>query len=62
LPDDFYVEVTRELRLLGYERRHGSKHEKWVSANGHVMIVPRKIKSRHTANGILKDCGSKRRL
>ncbi len=62
MASDFYVEVTRELRVLGYERRHGSKHEKWVHPNGHTMIVPRKIKSRHTANGILRDCGSKKRL
>jgi len=60
--DDFYVIVTRELRLIGYQRGHGSKHEKWVHPEGHVMIVPRKIKSRHTANGILKDCGSRKRL
>jgi predicted RNA binding protein YcfA (HicA-like mRNA interferase family) len=58
VPKGFYVEVTRELRLLGYERIHGAKHEKWAHPNGHVMIVPRKILSRHTANGILKDCGS----
>lgn len=62
MPSDFYADVTRELRLLGYERRHGSKHEKWEHPGGHIMIVPRKIRSRHTANGILKDCGSKKRL
>ena len=62
MPHDFYVEVTRELRLLGYERRGGSKHEKWEHPRGHVMIVPRRIKSKHTAQGILKDCGSAKRL
>ena len=62
MPHDFYADVTRELRLLGYERKVGAKHEKWANHQGHVMIVPRKIRSRHTANGILKDCGSKKRL
>ena len=62
MPKGYYVEVTRELRLLGYEPAHGSKHEKWVSQKGHVMIVPRKILSRHTAKGILKDCGSPKRV
>ena len=62
MPDDFYPEVTKELRALGYERRHGSKHETWINPKGHVMIVPRKIKSRHTANGIPEDSGSTRRL
>jgi predicted RNA binding protein YcfA (HicA-like mRNA interferase family) len=46
----------------GYSRTQGAKHEKWEHPNGHVTIVPRKIRSRHTANGILKDCASSKRL
>jgi predicted RNA binding protein YcfA (HicA-like mRNA interferase family) len=58
----FYAEVTKELRRLGYQRTQGAKHEKWQHPGGHVMIVPRNILSRHTANGILKDCASPKRL
>jgi predicted RNA binding protein YcfA (HicA-like mRNA interferase family) len=54
--------VTKELRRLGYQRTQGAKHEKWQHPGGHVMIVPRNILSRHTANGILKDCASPKRL
>jgi hypothetical protein len=42
LPHDFHPEVARELRLLGYQRTQGSRHEKWEHPRGHVMIVPRK--------------------
>ena len=62
MPHDFYPDVARELRRLGYSRTQGAKHEKWEHPNGHVTIVPRKIRSRHTANGILKDCASSKRL
>ncbi len=37
-------------------------HEKWVNADGRTLIVPRHLRSRHTANGILKDAGSPQRL
>ena len=61
----FYNAVVKELRALGYEyagNRKGS-HEKWACRRtGHTTTVPRNLKSRHTANGILKDCGSDLRL
>ena len=38
--------------------RHGKgDHDIWTNAVGKRLIVPFKIKSRHTANGILKDAG-----
>ena len=38
--------------------RHGKgDHDVWKTAEGKRLVVPKKIKSRHTANGILKDAG-----
>jgi predicted RNA binding protein YcfA (HicA-like mRNA interferase family) len=61
----FYRIVTDELIRLGFERIRGGKgsHEKWRSVFTQAgLIVPRNLKSRHTANGILKDAGSDKRL
>ena len=57
----FYKIVIDELIRLGFERVKGGKgsHEKWRSVlTREVLIVPRNLKSRHTANGVLKDSGS----
>jgi predicted RNA binding protein YcfA (HicA-like mRNA interferase family) len=65
MPDGFYKEVTAELLRLGYARVKGGKgsHEKWAGApDDPLLIVPRNLKSRHTANGILKDAGSAMKL
>ena len=62
---DFYTAVLRELRAAGYVVKKGGKgsHEKWVQTEtGRTMIVPFNLKSRHTANAILKDIGSALRL
>ena len=67
---DWHRDVVRELKKLGYERVPGKKHEKWRfagdSANLHgrakIVIVPRKLEKRHTANGILKNAGSDMRV
>lgn len=56
--DGYYKKVAKELAQLGYERQHGGKHQKWVDSSGRVMIVPHNIKSRHTANEIMKNVGS----
>lgn len=56
----FYKDVVKALRAAGYEYKENAKggHEKWVHAEtGRKQIVPRNLKSRHTANGILKDAG-----
>lgn len=61
----FYRQVIQQLSLLGFERTKGGKgsHEKWVSPAGDkTLTVPRHLKSRHTANNILKSAGSKQRL
>jgi hypothetical protein len=38
--------------------RHGKgDHDIWRTPEGKRLVVPVRIKSRHTANGILKDAG-----
>lgn len=61
MPDGFYKAVAVELSRLGFVRKSGGKgsHEKWFGgADELTLIVPRNLKSRHTANAILKDAGS----
>lgn len=57
----YYAAVAKELRRLGYEYVVNAKgsHEKWTNADGKLLIVPRNLMSRHTANSILKDADSK---
>lgn len=64
MPDGYYQAVARILHSLGFRHEGNAKgsHEKWINAEGLTLIVPRNLKSRHTANGILKDAGSQRRL
>jgi predicted RNA binding protein YcfA (HicA-like mRNA interferase family) len=56
----YYTAVVRELRVLGFQFHATAKgsHEKWIDAHGRVLIVPRNLYKRHTANGILKAAGS----
>lgn len=56
----FYAEVVEELTRLGYAHIRNAKgsHEIWRNAEGRQTTVPRNLKSRHTANGILKSIGS----
>jgi predicted RNA binding protein YcfA (HicA-like mRNA interferase family) len=61
MADGFYAAVVKELMRLGYYKRGNSKgsHEKWChDGDRPTQIVPYNLKSRHTANGILKDAGS----
>jgi predicted RNA binding protein YcfA (HicA-like mRNA interferase family) len=38
--------------------RHGKgDHDVWITPQGKRIVVPVQIKSRHTANGILKEAG-----
>ena len=65
MPEGFYRDVTVELSRLGFAFWKAAKgsHEKWRHPEtGLVLIVPRNLKSRHTANAILKDAGSERRM
>jgi predicted RNA binding protein YcfA (HicA-like mRNA interferase family) len=59
----FYDEVVRLLAEVGYYHDGGSKHQKWSHDGGKPTVtVPHKIMSRHTANGILKDAGIRKKL
>ena len=57
---DYYRDVVRLLRESGYEfKRQGrGDHEIWWNATTGVRVtVDRKLRSRFTANGILKEAG-----
>jgi hypothetical protein len=62
LVQGYYAAVIKELRQLfpiSCERQ-GIPRE--VDRRRGAMIVPRNLDNRHTANGILKEAGSKARL
>ena len=62
---DFYREVTALLRAQGFTRVDGGKgsHEKWFNdVTRRLVIVPRNLKSRHTANAILKSAQINRKI
>jgi predicted RNA binding protein YcfA (HicA-like mRNA interferase family) len=57
---DYYRDVVRLLRNAGYEfKRQGrGDHEIWSNPKTEVRVtVDRKLKSKFTANGILKEAG-----
>jgi predicted RNA binding protein YcfA (HicA-like mRNA interferase family) len=57
---DFYRDVIRLLREADYEfKRQGrGDHEIWWNPRSGVRVtVDRKLKSKFTANGILKEAG-----
>lgn len=57
---DLYRKVTASLWKNHFERIAGGKgsHEKWENTVlGVTLTVPRNLKSKHTANNILKDAG-----
>jgi predicted RNA binding protein YcfA (HicA-like mRNA interferase family) len=62
--DGYYAAVVKELRRLGYAHLANAKgsHEKWSNDQGRVLIVPRNLMSRHTANAILKDAGTHKKF
>ena len=64
MSDGFYAIVTKLLAEANFSYLANAKgsHEKWRNAEGRTLIVPRNLKSRHTANAILKDAGISRRL
>ncbi|MGK9052393.1 type II toxin-antitoxin system HicA family toxin [Xaviernesmea oryzae] len=63
---DGYYKIVREIiSELGYEYLKNAKgsHEKWQSREtGKTLLVPRNLQSRHTANAILRDAGSPKKL
>jgi predicted RNA binding protein YcfA (HicA-like mRNA interferase family) len=62
--DGYYAAVVKLLRELGFRYASNARgsHEKWVDEAGRTLIVPRNLMSRHTANGILRDAGSQKKL
>jgi predicted RNA binding protein YcfA (HicA-like mRNA interferase family) len=56
---DFGKAVRAILSETGcaFLRRGRGDHDVWATAAGKRLVVPVHIKSRHTANGILKDAG-----
>lgn len=63
--DGYYKLVRDIISELGFHYMKNAKgsHEKWKSAEtGKILLVPRNLQSRHTANAILKDAGSVKRL
>jgi predicted RNA binding protein YcfA (HicA-like mRNA interferase family) len=57
---DYYRDVVRLLRDSGYvfKRQGRGDHEIWWNAQtGVSVVVDRKLRSRFTANGILKEAG-----
>jgi predicted RNA binding protein YcfA (HicA-like mRNA interferase family) len=64
LPEGFYKDVCKEIKLLGFRHASNAKgsHENWESPSGKRLLVPRNLGSRHTANSILKDAGSEKKF
>ncbi|WP_377292982.1 type II toxin-antitoxin system HicA family toxin [Rhizobium sp. SG2393] len=65
MADGYYKLVCDLIHEFGYRYFANAKgsHEKWKHTDtGRILIVPRNLKSRHTANAILKDAGSTHRL
>jgi len=63
--DGYYKLVREIISKLGYEYLTNAKgsHEKWhIPETGRTVLLPRNLQSRHTANAILKQAGSDRRL
>lgn len=57
---NFYRDLTKLLADAGFSHFRSAKgdHEIWLNhASGHKVIVDAGIKSRHTANEILKKAG-----
>ena len=58
--EGFYNQLVEVLKAHGFERVRGGKgsHEKWRNEHvGRSAHVPRNCKTRHTANGVLKQAG-----
>ena len=56
----FQREVKRRLKSAGWRKVRSPRgsHDIWAHPDtGEEVSVPAKIKSRHTANGIVKDAG-----
>lgn len=63
MASNLYSAVVKRLEARGFRFLRAGKgsHEVWGTRELRVS-VPRKIVSRHTANGILKDAGIREKL
>jgi predicted RNA binding protein YcfA (HicA-like mRNA interferase family) len=61
---EFYKQVIAILKKHGYSlyRQAKGSHEFWCKDGKDCVSVPVTMKSRHTANSILKDAGIKQKL
>lgn len=59
MPHSYYPELADLLRAAGWTRVPGGKggHEKWRHPDLNKTIIVPHAKSRHTANGVLKQAG-----
>ncbi|MFN3834729.1 MAG: type II toxin-antitoxin system HicA family toxin [Glycocaulis sp.] len=59
MAEGFYRDVIKALKAAGFALVPGGKgsHEKWRKSGGPLVLVPRNLKSRHTANAIMKSAG-----
>lgn len=65
MPTTFYSQTTDLLKAHGFIHLRAAKgsHEIWYNeATGKKITVPFNLKSRHTANAILKSAGSNKKL
>jgi predicted RNA binding protein YcfA (HicA-like mRNA interferase family) len=64
LPEGFYRDICKEIKSLGFRYVGNAKgsHENWENSSGKRLLVPHNLNSRHTANAILKDAGSGKKL
>ena len=55
----YYEQVTKILKQHGYARLRQGKgsHETWALDGKHGVTVATTMKSRHTANAVLKQAG-----
>lgn len=63
--DGFYSVVRNIISDLGFRYLTNAKgsHEKWQHpGTSKVILIPRNLQSRHTANAILKEAGYRGKL
>lgn len=65
MPSNYYPSVVKELKNCGFEKVRQGKgsHEIWKNPiRNKTVSVPRNLKRRHTANGILRVADSSIKL
>jgi len=63
--EGFYRQVAKAIAKAGFVRVPGGKgsHEKWRHPEtGRLLVVPRHMYSRRTANGVLRSAGLSQRV